>query len=186
MENTFFQGLAYGAVCSRIRIWFCLNNLQDGFCRYYSSSALALSSLLDNTAHVIQTRECDVKGEGPSNIWRGPHGVFFPFLTVTISVKQTDIVWRVGSFPSCFLLCCLVIYRNYINNRWYFSTRTKLLLGEQWGLHSPLFSYPCWTFLQMSRQRSECGLRGERSWVATGRADTVWWFESKWGNTQHG
>lgn len=149
------------------------NNLQDGFCRYYSSSALASSSLLDNTAHVLQTRECDVKGEGPSNIWREPYGVFF-----SISIKQTDIVWRVESFPSCFLLCCLVIYRNYINKRWYFSTRTKLLLGEQRGLHSPLFSYPCWTFLQMSRQRSECGLRGERSRVVM-TADTVWWFESK-------
>lgn len=56
--------------------------LEDEFCSSYSSSALASSSLLDNTAGIIQTRECDVKGEGPSNIWTC--SVFSPFLCIYI------------------------------------------------------------------------------------------------------
>lgn len=158
------------------------NKLEDEFCSYYSSSVLASSSLLDNTAGIIQTRECDVKGEGPSNIWTGLRVLFFSLFCVSISVKQTER----ERFPCCSLLYCLMIYRNYNNISWCFSARTKLLFCEQRGLHSPLFSNPSWTFLQMSRRRGKRWLRGERWPVLTGRADTVRRSDSKLGNTQQG
>lgn len=56
------------------------NKLEDEFCSYNSSSALASSSLLDNTASIIQTRECDVKGGGAlQHLDRTTCPVFFSF-----------------------------------------------------------------------------------------------------------
>lgn len=95
------------------------------------------------------------RARGPSNIWRG-RCVFPLFLTVSRSVKQTV---EISQLLPAMLPYDLQKLREQI---WYFSTRTKLLLCEQRGLHSPLFSNPCRAFLQMSQQRRECGLRGEK------------------------
>lgn len=68
------------------------NKLEDEFCSYNSSSALASSSLLDNTASIIQTRECDVKGGGPSNIWIGLRVLFFFLFCVCLYLLNKQ--WR--------------------------------------------------------------------------------------------
>lgn len=143
--------------------------------------ALASSSLLDNTAGIIQPGNVMSRERGPPTSGYHYMFCFFPLFCVSISVTQT-----VDRFPDCSLLYCLMIYRNYNNIRWCFPSRTKLLLGEQRGMLSPLFSNPSRTFLQMSWRRSECGLRGERWRVLTGRADTVRRSNSKLGNTQQG